>query len=394
MSSSRGKYSPEFRAEAVREVIDRSRSVADVARELGLVPQTLTNWVAAHRRSSAGGEEELTVQDRARIKELERRVRELEEENLFLGKSIRVLREEVPLAAKLELIRREERDPSRTLSIRGLCQAVGVNRSSYYEWRDRKTSATAEWRIGITELIRTAFQASGGTYGYRRITAQLARWGRPVAHETVRRLMRAAGLEPCQPKPWRPVTTTPGDPTDIPDLVKRDFTANRPGCKWVGDITYIRTWEGWVYLATVLDCYSKKVVGYALADHMRTELVSEALEMAARNQPNRAAKTIFHSDRGSVYTSADFGKLAKKLDIRQSMGRTGVCWDNAWAESFNGTLKNERCNRTQYPTREKAIRDVTRYIELRYNQQRLHSGLDYRTPNEAEQAWITENLAA
>ncbi|AND17217.1 hypothetical protein A6122_2093 [Rathayibacter tritici] len=206
--------------------------------------------------------------------------------------------------------------------------------------------------------------------------------------------MRAAGLEPCQPKPWRPVTTTPGDPTDIPDLVKRDFTTNRPGCKWVGDITYIRTWEGWVYLATVLDCYSKKVVGYALADHMRTELVSEALEMAARNQPNRAAKTIFHSDRGSVYTSADFGKLAKKLDIRQSMGRTGVCWDNAWAESFNGTLKNERCNRTQYPTREKAIRDVTRYIELRYNQQRLHSGLGYRTPNEAEQAWITENLAA
>ncbi|PPI70258.1 hypothetical protein C5D98_07530, partial [Rathayibacter rathayi] len=108
--------------------------------------------------------------------------------------------------------------------------------------------------------------------------------------------------------------------------------------------------------------------------------------------PNRAAKTIFHSDRGSVYTSADFGKLAKKLDIRQSMGRTGICWDNAWAESFNGTLKNERRNRTQYPTTEKAIRDVTRYIELRYNQQRLHSGLDYRTPNEAEQAWITENL--
>ncbi|PPG71878.1 hypothetical protein C5C23_01220 [Rathayibacter rathayi] len=153
------------------------------------------------------------------------------------GKSIRVLREEVPLAAKLELIRREERDPSRTLSIRGLCQTVGVNRSSYYEWRDRKTSATAEWRVGITELLRTAFHASDGTYGYRRVTAQLARWGRPVAHETVRRLMRAAGLEPCQPKPWRPVTPTPGDPTDIPDLVKRDFTAHRPGCKWVGDIT-------------------------------------------------------------------------------------------------------------------------------------------------------------
>ncbi|PPI40620.1 IS3 family transposase [Rathayibacter iranicus] len=394
MSSSRGKYSPEFRAEAVREVIDKSRPVADVARDLGLVPQTLTNWVAADRRSNGEGEEELTVQDRARIKELERRIRELEAENLFLGKSVRVLREEVALSTKLELIQHEEREPRQSASIREMCQIVGVNRSSYYEWRDRKTSATAQWRTDITKLIRKAFTDSDGTYGYRRVSAQLARWGRPVADETVRRLMRAAGLEPCQPKPWRPTTTIPGDPADIPDLVKRNFTAEQPGCKWVGDITYIRTWEGWVYLATVLDCYSKKVVGYALADHMRTELVTEALEMAARNQPYRVSTTIFHSDRGSVYTSAEFGKTAKRLDIRQSMGRTGVCWDNAWAESFNGTLKNERCNRTQYPTKEKATRDVARYIELQYNQKRLHSGLDYRTPNEAEQAWLTRDLAA
>lgn len=271
---------------------------------------------------------------------------------------------------------------------------IGVNRSGYYGWRDRKTSRTAKWRTEITSLIRTAFDASDGTYGYRRIAAQLARWDRPVAHETVRRLMRAAGLEPCQPKPWRPTTTIPGDPAGIPDLVKRDFTAQRPGCKWVGDITSIRTWEGWVYLATVLDCYSKKVVGYALADHMRTELVTEALNMAARNQPGRLSDTIFHSDRGSVYTSAEFRQAARKLTIRQSMGRTGVCWDNAWAESFNGTLKNERCNRTHYPTKDKAIRDVARYIELRYNQQRLHSALNYRTPNEVEQEWHDMNHAA
>ncbi|AND15936.1 IS3 family transposase [Rathayibacter tritici] len=177
--------------------------------------------------------------------------------------------------------------------------------------------------------------------------------------------MRAAGLEPCQPKPWRPTTTIPGDPAGIPDLVKRDFTAQRPGYKWVGDITYIRTWEGWVYLATVLDCYLKKAVGYALADHMRTELVIEALEMAARNRPDGFSETIFHSDRGSVYTSAEYGQVVRKLNTRQLMGRTGVCWDNAWDESFNGTLKNERCNRTHYPTKEKAIRDVARYIELR-----------------------------
>ncbi|AZZ55121.1 hypothetical protein C5E08_03875 [Rathayibacter iranicus] len=206
-----------------------------------------------------------------------------------------------------------------------MCRMIGVNRSGDDEWRDRKTSRTAKWRTEITSLIQTAFDASDGTYGYRRIAAQLTRWGQPAAHETVRRLMRAAGLQPCQPKPWRPTTTIPRDPADIPDLVKRDFTAQRPDCTWVGDITSIRTWEGWVYLATILDCSSKKVVGYALADHMRTELVTEALDMAARNQPDRLSDTIFHSDHGSVDTSAEFAQVAKKLNIRQLIGRTGVC---------------------------------------------------------------------
>lgn len=194
-------------------------------------------------------------------------------------KSVRVLREKVSLTTTLEMIRREGHDPDQTISIRGMCELIGVNRCSYYEWRDRKVSVTAKWRAEITALIRTAFEVSDGTYGYRRVAAQLARWGRPVAHESVRRLLRAAG----QPKPWRPTTTIPGDPADIPDLVKCDFTAERPGCKWVGDITSLRTWEGWVYLATVLDCSSKKVVGYAVADHMCTELVTEALDMAARD---------------------------------------------------------------------------------------------------------------
>ena len=158
--------------------------------------------------------------------------------------------------------------------------------------------------------------------------------------------------------------------------------------------TYIPTWEGWLYLATVLDCFSKKVVGYAMADHMRTSLVTQALQMAANNVGFTVGETIFHSDRGCQYLSAEFAGFAGSLGVRRSVGRTGVCYDNAWAESFNGTLKNERVNRTSYPTREHARIDIARYIELRYNQIRLHSALGYMTPNEVECEWFENRRAA
>lgn len=149
-----------------------------------------------------------------------------------------------------------------------------------------------------------------------------------------------------------------------------------------------------MYLATVLDCFSKKVVGYAMADHMRTELVTDALDMANRNGHIREGVTVMHTDRGTQYTSDEYIRNANQLGIRRSLGKTGVCWDNAWAESFNGTLKVERVYRTQYPTRAHARIDITRYIELRYNTRRLHSAIGYRTPHEVEVAWIAANQAA
>jgi transposase InsO family protein len=275
-----------------------------------------------------------------------------------------------------------------------MCDWAKVSRSGYYDWAGREPSARALRRAELTVLVKYSFERSDGTYGYRRVHADLVRWGHAVDDETVRSIMRAEGLEPCQPKPFRPVTTIAGDAADLPDLLGRDFTATEPGTKLVGDITFIPTWEGWLYLATVLDCFSKKVVGYAMADHMRTELVTEALAMAARNGHLRKDVTIFHSDRGSQYTSQEFADYTKKLGVTRSVGRTGVCYDNAWAESFNGTLKNERVNRTVYPTRRHARIDITRYIELRYNQIRLHSALGYCTPNEVEHAWIEQNNAA
>ena len=275
-----------------------------------------------------------------------------------------------------------------------MCRWAKVSRSGYYAWRDRKPSAAAQRREILEAEIRFCFEHSDGTYGYRRIHAQLARWGTVVDPDTVRVIMRELGLVPCQPRPWRPVTTIAGDSAGLPDLVRRDFTAEKPAAKLVGDITYIRTWEGWLYLATVLDCFSKKVVGYAMAEHMRTELVTDALRMAARNLPFQRGETIIHTDRGVQYMSAEFASAARELGVRRSVGRTGVCWDNSWAESFNGTLKNERVHRTEYPTREHARKDIVAYIELRYNQIRLHSGIDYRTPNEVESEWFEQNKAA
>jgi transposase InsO family protein len=161
----------------------------------------------------------------------------------------------------------------------------------------------------------------------------------------------------------------------------------------VGDITYIPTWQGWEYLATVIDCATRKVIGWAMGANYKTPLITAAIEMAARNI-DLPADAVFHSDRGSNYTSAEFAGVLAGLGIRQSVGRTGICFDNALAESFNAAVKVERVHRTAYPTRKKAREDIARYIEIRYNCKRLHSALGYRTPQEAHDEYLNRQLAA
>ena len=275
-----------------------------------------------------------------------------------------------------------------------MCAWLVVSTSGYYEWRGRPESATALRREALKVHIVKIFVDSDETYGHRRVHAVLARLAQHCSVELVRALMRDLQLVPCQPRPWR-FNLTEQDPAaaPIPDLVNRDFTADAPGVKMVGDITYISTWQGWVFLATVIDCYTKAVVGWAMADNYQTPLIVAAIEMAARNHALKP-RAIFHSDRGSNYTSAEFAKTLDRLDIRQSVGRTGICFDNAMAESFFSVLKNERVHRTQYPTRQQAMKDVARYIELRYNSQRLHSGLDYRTPHEVYCEFLNRQQAA
>lgn len=275
-----------------------------------------------------------------------------------------------------------------------MCGWLKVSTSGYYEWRQRPQSATVQRRERLKELIVDVFDDSDETYGHRRVHAALARRGERCSVELVRGLMRQLGLVACQPRPWRRcLTEADRTATAIPDLVARDFTAEAPGVKLVGDITYITTWEGWVYLAVVIDCHTKEVVGWAMDDNYKTPLIEAAIQMAARNHDIRPG-AIFHSDRGSNYTSEQFGKTLRALDVRRSVGRTGICYDNAMAESFFGALKNERVHRTQYPTRQRAINDIARYIELRYNSKRLHSALGYKTPREVHNEYLNRQLAA
>ena len=275
-----------------------------------------------------------------------------------------------------------------------MCRLLRVSESGFYEWFSRPQSLTAERRERLKALIGVIFEEHEGRYGYRRIHQVLLRRGHLCGPELVRSLMRELDLVPCQPRHSRRGTTRQAAKfADIPDLINRDFTADAPGQKLVGDITYVRTWEGWLYVALVIDCYTRKIVGWAMNDNYKTPLIQDAITMAARNLqlPQNA---IFHSDRGSNYTSTDFATTLSNLGLKQSVGRTGICYDNSLAESTNGALKVELVNREEYPTRAYAKKEIARYIELFYNTRRLHSHLGYRTPQEAMDEYDNTRKAA
>ncbi|UUW89638.1 IS3 family transposase [Pimelobacter simplex] len=389
MPEKRRKFTPEFKDEAVKMVIESSRSIAEVAREIHVNEGTLGNWCAKYREANPEEESPLSISERARLRELESEVRELRMRNEFLGKSGGLLRPGVSVSAKYEFIDAQKAH----YPVVKMCAWAGVSRSGFYDWADRPASATAQRRERLKAVIEAVFDDSDATYGYRRIHASLGRMGEDASPELVRGLMRELGLVPCQPRPSRPTTTIAGDAAAVPDLLGRDFTAHAPGTKLVSDITYIGTDEGWLYLATVIDCATKACIGYAMADHMRTSLVVEALDMAARNY-TLESQCVIHSDRGTQYMSDEFARAASRLDLRRSVGRTGICFDNALAESFNAAVKVERVNRVTYPTRDEARKDVARYIEFRYNRLRLHSALGYRTPQEVHDEYCNQQQAA
>lgn len=225
--------------------------------------------------------------------------------------------------AKYAFIESTEAERPGYFGLKRMCRWLGVSPSGFFSWRAREPSARAVRRVELTALVCWSFERSNATYGYRRIHADLVRRGVDVGEDLVRDIAREQGLVACQPRPFR-VTTIAGDGAGPPDLVMRDFTAQSPGTRLVGDITYLHTWAGFVYLATVIDCYSKAVIGWAVADHMRTDLVISALDMARRNN-DLDQDCIFHSDRGAQYTSRQLADYLRAHSMRGSMGRTGIC---------------------------------------------------------------------
>jgi putative transposase len=263
-----------------------------------------------------------------------------------------------------------------------MCPLLGVPRSTYYAWTNRAETKTQARRRALAAQVAKEFDDSRQTSGCRRIAAALNRRGVDCSVGLVADLMRELGLAAVQPRAYKRTTLPGSAPVPAEDLLERDFTAEQPGERLVGDITYLRTGEGWLYLATVIDLATRMVVGWQLAAHMRTTLVTDALQMAI-DGGHVTPDAIFHSDRGTQYTSAEFAAFTAKNGIRRSLGRTGVCWDNAAAESFFAALKNEMYYRQSFATRARARFAVAEYIEVFYNRKRLHSTLGYRTPFEA-----------
>jgi putative transposase len=274
-----------------------------------------------------------------------------------------------------------------------LCRVLKVSRSGYYAWRDRPPSKRATENVTLTEQIREIHHRSRGTYGYPRVHAELRALGVRCSRKRVARLMRKDGLRGCMRGRSRKQTTRQS-PLAIPapDLVERNFAAPALNRIWTADITYVSTDEGFLYVAFILDGYSRKVVGWSMASHLRTEVVAAALQMAIRRR-NPSAGLIHHSDRGAQYTALSFGKKLEKAGIVPSMGRGGSALDNAISESFVSTLKSE-IGVSRYPKRQTARASIFEFIESFYNRVRRHSSLGYLSPSEYEQATMEETAVA
>jgi putative transposase len=273
-----------------------------------------------------------------------------------------------------------------------MCRVLEVSTSGYYAWCKRSPSARAQADADLTSRMSAIHERSRATYGAPRIHAELEAEGIQVGRKRVARLMRTAGLVGVSRRKWITTTVRDRNARPAPDLVERNFMAPGANRLWVADITYIPTWAGFLYLAVVLDAFSRRIVGWAMETHLRTELVLEALNMALAQR--RPAGVIHHSDQGTQYTSIAFGMRCREAGVRPSMGSVGDCFDNAMCESFFATLECELLDRLHFRTQVEARMAVFEFIEGWYNPHRRHSALDYLSPINYERSHYSEDLTA
>jgi transposase InsO family protein len=266
-----------------------------------------------------------------------------------------------------------------------MCEVLNVSRSGYYAWRDRKPGARREQRMKWAQQVKDAHEVAGRfAYGSPRVTAELKARGVAISENTVAKLMRQQGLAAKVKRRYVPRTTDSSHDCPVaPNRLDRDFTAAAPNTRWTGDITYVATGEGWLYLAVVLDLYSRRVVGWSMRPHLRAELACEALTMAVRSR-RPGPGLLHHSDRGVQYASEAYRRLLSDAKAQASMSRPGNCYDNAVTESFFSSLKTELVNHERYATHEEARRSLFEWIEVFYNRQRRHSSLGYLSPDAFE----------
>ncbi|MEU0123355.1 IS3 family transposase [Streptomyces albidoflavus] len=384
-------YPPQFKADAVALYESRPEAtIRSVAADLGINPETLRNWVRAAgvsrprgRRAEAPAEPPTPLE--AENAALRKKVRELEEEREILRKAAKYFAGGDALVNRFQFVA----DHQRRHGVKRLCTILGIARSSYYYWRrtatDRAARQAADARLAAR--IRAVHLESDGTYGAPRITAELREEnGEAVNHKRVARIMRASGLEGVRLR--RRHRTTVPDPAaaKAPDLIGRDFTAAEPNTKYVGDITYLPLDGGkFCYLATVIDLASRRLAGWAIADHMRADLVTDALAAAIRTRGSLTG-SIMHTDHGAQYTSRAFAQACRSAGVRRSMSAVGSSADNALAESFNATFKRETLQgRKSWPNEREARLDAFRWLH-RYNTRRRHSRLGQRSPIAFEDA--------
>lgn len=279
-------------------------------------------------------------------------------------------------------------DPTNKVGVKTMCRVLQVSASGYYAWRERGPSPRQQANARLRERIWEVHRASDGTYGAPRIHQQLCREGVRASKRRIARVMRAARIQGVMRR-YHPVTTRRDErKRPAPDLVERQFEAVAPNQLWVADITYVPTGQGYLYLAMVLDVFSRKVVGWSIGQELHTELALAALDMAL--QTRRPQAVIHHSDQGVQYTSAAFGERCRKAGVRRSMGSVGDAYDNAMAESFFATLECELIARRSWKTKDEAGRALFTWIEGWYNPRRMHSSIGYDAPNEHERRFVTQ----
>ncbi|UQA57104.1 IS3 family transposase [Polyangium aurulentum] len=374
----RRSFSAEFKAEAVRLCQVGDRSIAKVAKDLDLTETALREWVrAAGVSAAAQPAEALTDAEREELVRLRRDVKRLQMEREIPKKSGGLLREGERV--KFAFIAAEKA----FFPVSVLCDVLGVSRSGFYAWSKHPAPRRKASDAQLAAEIVAAHRRSRGTYGSPRVHAELRARGLRVGKKRVERLMRERGLEARRKRRFRRTTDSNHTQPIAPNLLARQFETNAPNEAWVTDVTSISTGEGWLYLAAMIDLFSRRVVGYAMSAQNDRLLALEALQHALRAR-KPAPGLLHHSDRGSPYASEDYRAALGERGIVPSMSRTGNCWDNAVAESFFATLKAELTDAMHYPTRDAAMVSIRDYLESFYNPARRHSHLGYFSPVEFE----------